>query len=146
MTLEEELRDALRRLVPESAIVFEASTADYFHLIEKRYPLGGSKIDWRHVPVAKDRDVDITAERYFDEALAFTEEVLASERFDREREVLVLDDGNIDPALRMSLSTFIVCMHEILKTFHHTYVIPADGSWVLVYTMEGNLNFGYAPT
>ncbi len=143
MTQEEELRQDLRRLVPESAIRFENPSDSFFRLIETRYPFGGSKIDWRLVPTAKEAEVSTD---YFHDALAFTETILVSEGFDREREVLVLDDGTIDSALRMSLSTFLVCMSDILHRFQHTYVTPDDASWVLVYTMEGNLNFGYAPS
>lgn len=142
MTLEEELRQDLRRLVPEAAISFDASSDSYFRLIGNRYPFGGSKIDWNRVPAAKGADV---VTDYFHDALAFTESVLVAEGFDREREVVVLDDGTIDPALRMSLSIFLVCMSDILHRFQHTYVMPADASWVFAYTMEGQLNFGYAP-
>jgi hypothetical protein len=144
MTMEEELLEELRRDHPGPNIVVEPSSYEYFRLLERRYPLGGSKIDWDRVPTGRVRP-NADPARWTDEAVAFTEHVIKVERLDRGTHVVAIGDGPVDVALRLSLQTLVSCLPTLLHLPQHTYALPPDGRWCLAFTMEGNLSFGYAP-
>lgn len=147
MTPEEELRQELQREYPGSTIVVDPSSSGYFDMLRRRFPVRGSKIDWDRVPMAKVRRVATSSsEQYFDDAEEFAEEIVGSERLDREREVVVIGDSAMEGALRMPLFAFRSFLRSILRMPQHTYVLDADATWCLVFTMEGDLCFGYAPS
>jgi hypothetical protein len=142
MTPEDELLEDLRREFPGAEIVVDPTSHEYVDVVQRRFPFLGSKIDWDRVPRSQVRRVsDVT--RFMDEAVAFTLEVMASERLDREVQIAVIGDNAMDVTLRMSPSTFRRCLRTILDMPQHTYVLALDGAWCLVYTMEGDLCFGY---
>jgi hypothetical protein len=146
MTPEEALCEQLQREFA-SSIVVESSSTEYFALLEKRFPVQGSKIDWERVPTAKVRRAHAAdTERYLAEAAAFVQEVLESEQLDRECQVIAMGDSAMEKALRMPLSTLVLCLRNILPMPQHTYVLAPDAAWCLVFTMEGDLCFGYAPS
>ena len=69
MTPEEQLREELKRDYPGSTIIMEASSSGYFEVLQRRFPVCGSKIDWDKVPAARVCRVDTAnSEQYFDEA------------------------------------------------------------------------------
>jgi hypothetical protein len=144
MTPEEELLGQLQREHAPS-IILEPSSTEYFALLEKRFPVQGSKIDWEKVPTAKVRRGHAAdSERYLHDAVLFTHEVLESEQLDRECQVIAMGDSAMEKALRMPLSTLVLCLRHILEMPQHTYVLAPDAAWCLVFTMEGDLCFGYA--
>jgi hypothetical protein len=145
MTPEQELREALERQYSEAGIVFEPSSNEYFDLLQKRFPVCGSKIDWDRVSTARVKPVDTSSEQYFDDAMKFAEEIFESELRDPQSLVVVIGDSAMEGALRMPLSTLRSSLRSILRMPQHTYVLAPDAAWCLVFTMEGDLCFGYAP-
>lgn len=147
MTPEEELLEDLQREHPAPEIAVEPSSDAYFALLQRRFPVRGSKIDWDRVPAARVRRADLAdSEKYFEEASAFAEEVWSSEQLDPALLVVVVGDSAMKSALSMSLQTLRSCLPGILRMPQHTYVLPPDASWCMVFTMEGDLCFGHAPS
>jgi hypothetical protein len=147
MSPEEELRDEIQRKYPEAGITIEVSSEPYFEALQRHFPVRGSKIDWDRVPRAQIRQADTAnSEKYFDNAVAFTEEILESERLDRDRDVVVIGDSAMEGAFKMRLWVLRSLLRSILRMPQHTYVLGPDTSWCLVFSMEGDLCFGYAPS
>ena len=147
MTPEEELRAELQQGYPGLPITIEPSSSEYFEMLQRRFPVCGSKIDWDRVPNSTIRRVNtVDSEHYFDEAIAFVREMLESEGLDRESQAVVIGDSAIEGAFRMPLYTLVLCLRTILRMPQHTYVLAPNGAWCLVLTMEGDVCFGYAPS
>jgi len=145
MTPEEELREELERENPGATITVERTSSGYFDMLQKRFPVRGSKIDWGRVPTAQVRRADTAnSEKYFDEAARFTQEILDSEQLDLECHVIVVGDSAMEGAFRMPLWALRSSLRSILRMPQHTYVLDPDAAWCLVFTMEGDLCFAYA--
>lgn len=146
MTPEDELLEELRPERAKAEIRVESSSMPYFELLQSRFPVCGSKIDWDKVPGAMVQRMElIDSEQYFDEAERFLEKVLAEKRLDTEREVVVIGDSAMEYALKMPPKTLALCLRRILRMPQHTYVLRPDGSWCMTFTMEGDACFGHAP-
>jgi hypothetical protein len=147
MSPEEELRDEIQHKHSEAGITIEVSSEPYFEALQRHFPVRGSKIDWDKVPGARIRQADtVSREEHFDKAMAFTEEILETERLDRECHVTVIGDSAMEGALKMRLWVLRSLLDSILRMPQHTYVLGPDTSWCLVFSMEGDLCFGYAPS
>lgn len=146
MEYEEEL---LVRLGPElerAEVSVGPSSADVVDVIESRFPLVGSKIDWDSVPGAiVKRVMRRENDAYAASALNFVRELLGAGRIDGLQAVLVVGDGPVDVVLSMTVEVLMKCLARILDVPQHTYVTPPDGRWCIVMTMEGDLCFGVAP-
>ncbi len=148
MTPEEELLEEIRREYPEpnGEVVVHPSSDEYFRTLERRFPVVGSQIAWSRVPGARVQSLDtVDSERYFDQAEEFAREVWAAEDLDRERPVMVIGDSAMEVALEMSPRALMQCLRNILRMPQHTYVLAPDASWCMVFNMEGDVCFGYAP-
>ena len=145
MTPEHELLEEIRPERERAELTVEPSSMPYFELLEKRFPVHGSKIDWDKVPGAVVQAMQLSdSELYFKEAGSFLEEILVKEQLDGEVQVVVVGDGAMECALRMPLKILASCMRRILRMPQHTYVLVPDGSWCMVFTMEGDACFGRA--
>src|SRR5262249_4038288 len=112
----------LQRQYPGDAIVLEPSSGTYFDMLQKRFPVRGSKIDWDRVSMARVNRVDTAdSEQYLDDAEAFAHDIQESERLYPDYRVVVIGDMP-----------------------QHTYVLAPDAEWCLAFTLEGDLCFGYA--
>jgi hypothetical protein len=145
MTPEEELLERLSRQGVH--FVREPTAAPYFAVLARTYPACGSKIDWRQVDRSKLSSADITDwERYLPAALSFLQEVTEQGELSGDLEVVVIGDSSMEGALVMRLDAVFACLESLLEMPQHTYVLPRDGRWCAVFTMEGDLCFGYAPS
>lgn len=147
MTLETELHDELRNICGKGELEFQASSEGYFVLLEQRFPLIGSKIDWSQVPTSIERRFDVLdSERHADAAAAFMEEISASQNFAPETRIVVIGDSAMEGAVVLSLQVLRACLRSFVMMPQHTYVTNAEASWCMAFTMEGDLCFGRAPT
>ena len=146
MTPEDELLEVLQSACATGKIEILSSSDAFFRLLEKRFPVCGSKIDWEEVPgsVVRNTGTD-DSEVHFDECEAFAAATWQAEDISRDQTVVVIGDSSMNVALVMSIGTLTACLREILRMPQHTYILPKDASWVMVFTMEGDLCFGYAP-
>ena len=106
------------------------------------FPLSGSKIDWRatrgHLSVVEtSRHRELVAfSNFFDRQ---------SKELGRESVAYYLNDSQIDCSLRASLWTFSRHLNKIIGIPGHHYFVADDISWCMALSMEGDMDFGYAP-
>ncbi len=148
MSPEEELLEELQRKLSSagSQLEVQPSSAEYFVVLQERFPVYGSKIDWESVPGARIESIDTAdSENYFERAEIFANEVWNAEGIDCERSVVVIGDSAMDVALKMPLHALRSCLRRILAMPQHSYVLASDASWCMSFTMEGDVSFAYAP-
>lgn len=138
-TFEDEIREALRAEFDTGSLK-EAGTADeIFRLIKDRYPISGSKIDWRRVPGAIRCFEDIKSKRperfirFFDEACA---------QFELKGPVFYAGDSATDFALAGSIQSMRRALPELIDIPQHHYFVGPNASWCFCFTMEGDMDFG----
>jgi hypothetical protein len=147
MTPEEELMDVLQREFAGNAITIEASSTQYFSLLQARFPMRGAKIDWDRLTTAKVRRVHTSnGEQYINDAMMFARETIETEQLDLTSQVVAIGDSAMDKSLKMPISTLLLCLPNIVAMPQHTYILATDASWCLAFTMEGDLCFGFAPS
>jgi hypothetical protein len=117
----------------------------YFRLLEQRFPLAGSKIDWTRVPRSIVVEADPQdADSQLRHATSLLLDVTAAEGIADERVVVVIGDSAMEDAVSLPLAVLRAAMPAFLALPQHLYVLPEDGSWCLSFTMEGDVAFGHA--
>lgn len=141
-TFETELRAALASPVNAGLIEIIPQSDDLAARISTAFPFSGSKIDWRatggHFSAkepARDREFAVFSD-FFDRR---------SRELGRETVAYYLNDSQIDCSLRASLWTFSRHLEPIIRVPGHHYFVADDLSWCMTLTMEGDMDFGYAP-
>ncbi len=124
----------------------EPSSRRYFGEVQRRYPVIGSKIAWSQVVGAVVESAAINdGDAYLAAAESFVDRSRAIHRLSDKEEVVVVGDSAMDGALRMSLESLRRCLGVVLGMPQHTYVLAQNADWCFVFTMEGDLCFGFAP-
>lgn len=141
-TFETELRVALASPVKAGLIEIIPQSDEVAARISTAFPFYGSKIDWRATKghfsareAARDREFAVFFD-FFDRR---------SRELGRETVAYYLNDNQIDCSLRASLWTFSRHLQPIIGVPGHHYFLAYDLSWCMALTMEGDMDFGYAP-
>lgn len=125
----------------------ESTAAPYFAALALNFPTCGSKIDWGQAGRSTLSSADITDwQQYLPVAFSFLQEVSEQSELSGDLEVVVIGDSSMEGALVMRLDAVFACLESLLAMPQHTYVLPRDARWCVVFTMEGDLCFGYAPS
>jgi hypothetical protein len=136
----------LQRYEGNELVRSSGSSDPYFRLLEHRFPVVGSKIDWERVPNDVVRVTDPTdSERYARDATTLLTEIVQAERLSDEQQVIVIGDSAVERALVVPMRVFQESLNWFLELPQHLSVIRDDGSWCFSFTMEGDLAFGRAP-
>jgi hypothetical protein len=116
-----------------------------FRMLERRFPVVGSKIDWGQVPGAVVRQTDPTNPVCeATDAATILSDVARDESLSEAQIVIVIGDSAMEQAMAMPFATLRVSIRELLELPQHLYVMPEDASWCFSFTMEGDLAFGRA--
>jgi hypothetical protein len=115
-----------------------------FKLVQKKFPILGTRIDWRAIPhfhqhinaAYPDCLVEIR-----DAVSQLIDKYLPNEK----RIVSICFDGGTDAVLTCSLDTLKKIAPDVFTTPQHIYVLPSDGSWCINYSFEDDLFFGFSP-
>lgn len=106
------------------------------------FPFCGSKIDWRATrghcsgrELSRDRELVAFAD-FFDRR---------SKELGRDSIAYYVNDNQVDWALRASLWTFSRHLEAITEIPGHHYFVADDLGWCMALTMEGDIDFGFAP-
>ena len=141
-TFETELRAALASPVKAGLIEIVPHSDGIATRLSEAFPFFGSKIDWRatkgHLGAlepSRDRELP-TFSAFFHRR---------SEELGRESVAYYLNDNQIDCSLRASLWTFSQYLQPIIEMPSHHYFVGDDLGWCMALTMEGDIDFGYAP-
>lgn len=141
-TFETDLRIALAGPVKTGLIEIIPQSDGIAARISTVFPFSGSKIDWRatrgHLSALEpSRGRELVAfSDFFDRR---------SKELGRESVAYYLNDSQIDCSLRASLWTFSRHLHPIIEVPGHHYFLADDLSWCMALSMEGDMDFGYAP-
>ena len=122
------------------------SPDSYFSILERRFPLVGSKIAWSQAPNSVMRETDSQdSERYARDAVKMLSDVVKAEGMADEQIVIAIGDSLMEDVVSLPLGILRESLSEFLELPQHLYVLPEDGSWCFSFTMEGDLAFGHAP-
>jgi hypothetical protein len=134
-------------------MVATRETQSRFDLLERRYPIGLNRIDWRGVrnhrvidvlEMKSGQEVDHgTHVRKLQHARGALVELLATAGGGEQADVTWFGD-DYDLSLSMQPRTLLECYVTLFATPQHSYVIPDGAEWCLNYTMEGVLYIGRA--
>ena len=139
------LKGFARRHEGDQRILTGKAPDPYFRILERRFPIVGSKIDWEKVPhaIVKGSNSE-NSEKYFRDATTLLADVAKMERISEEEVVIAIGDSAMEEAVSLPLGVLIIGVREFLELPQHLYVMAEDGSWCFSFTMEGGLAFGRA--
>ncbi|MBI4511516.1 MAG: hypothetical protein HY698_17920 [Deltaproteobacteria bacterium] len=141
-------REFLEELARRHQDVVQAGGAPdpYFRILERRFPVVGSKIDWERVPRAIVRETDPQdPERHARDAATLLLDVVEAEGISEERVVIAIGDSAMEKVVSLPLGVLRASIRDFLELPQHLYVLSEDASWCFSFTMEGDLAFGHAP-
>ena len=141
MSFDDELALEIADLVSAGDVRVLESSDDYIRLLEETYPWGGSKIDWARVPNAigeRNSDSNDVAG-----CRAFTLKVLRDHVLSGE--VVYISDSALDISLIFSVAKLSKMVPILVQYPQHHYFMEKDAKWCLVFTHEGDMDFGFQP-
>lgn len=110
--------------------------------VSATFPFVGSKIDWRELTCHRHARTEAK-----NISLDFSNFLVGvCDQVGQEAPAIHIVDGNVVCALRASIWTFQQNLNPILKIPFHHYFFSEDLSWCVALTMEGDMDFGFAPT
>jgi hypothetical protein len=114
-----------------------------FRLMAEIYPASGSKIAWSNVPGAisdRARCGDQEVEQFitFIRALKLTSTLTT--------DVTYVGDSATDAAVEGSLDGILAALPKLINVAQHHYLIGPRGAWCACLSMEGDMDFGFAPS
>lgn len=109
--------------------------------INERFPFIGSKIDWGAIPGSIVKRLSSTDEMA--ECISFMADCLKG--MEKASPVVIIGDGVMQFKIETNLSNIECCFYDVLELPQHTYITTPLCEWCLVFTMEGDMCFGYAP-
>jgi len=136
-TYGDELLEALASPI-EAGLIKVVSEGPVAAGLEAAFPFSGSKIDWSAV-AGHDRAVETHPNEHTDFLEFFARH---ARRLGAGNEAFYLCDGPWDFVLSATLFTFERHLPLFITVPAHHYFISQDFSWCMVYTMEGDIDFG----
>lgn len=138
---EELLGPALRDAQKAGRIVLDPTSDQFFTRLARNFPANGSKIYWSRIPGAIGTVLD---EDGISGALGFTSAI-------RRRHALAgpaeyAGDSLTEFVIRGDLDDLIGLLPKLLEIPQHHYVAAANGTWCFCFSMEGDADFGFAPS
>lgn len=136
---EDDLRQALAEEISAGNLTELDASDQVFALLSEKFPVFGSKIDWKNVPFsieAHEADTTFHSERFeefFDE-MCLKHSLVGS--------VLYAGDGAADIALEGALDVMRRALPAILDIPQHHYFVETHGRWCICLTMEGDMAYG----
>jgi hypothetical protein len=137
-----ELRKVLRAELEGSRIRELGDSSPVFAQIATAYPITGSKIDWRRVPGSIELVEEDEVMRV-EEFIGFFDEVV--QKFSLSGDVVYVGDSATECAFAGSLEYMRAVLSKLLAIPQHHYLVGADVSWCVSFTMEGDMGFGFRP-
>ena len=145
---QEIIRD-LNEWIVKDLIEVRLQNEEFFNLLEKKFPISVNRIDWSRVNPHREvfffsGKVEVKCAERQDALAAFRDTLKKwlSEVGTRDSDVITFVGDDSEVAVRMTIDTFLKCYPVLLVQPQHGYVLPADGSWCLNYTMESDLFLG----
>lgn len=140
------LNKLARRHLGDQTVQTGMSPDPGFRLLERRFPMIGSKIAWEKVPRAVVRETDPRdPDRHVRDAAKLLLDVTKAEGIAAEQVVIAIGDSAMEEAVSLPMGVLLESVRDFLELPQHLYVLPEDGSWCFSFTMEGDLAFGHAP-
>lgn len=138
---EQDLREALSSPIAAGVIEVWPSDRSVVEGLERAFLFSGSKISWEAV---RGHQAATQAQQGHEEFRCFFD----ARRSDLggDRIAFYLNDNLMNCAARASLFAFQRHLDVILRMPAHHYFVAADFSWCIVYTMEGDIDFGWSPS
>ena len=137
---DQQVRDALRPAFDGGQLTTIDEVDDLFRRLESAFPIARSKIDWNKVPgsiyLASKGAKRENFQRFFHENM---------ERMGLDTTALYLSDAALSFAIAGTVRSLGQSLHSILENPEHHYFVASDFSWCMALTMEGDMNFGFAP-
>ena len=139
---EEELLQDLDNEIRTGAISIGPDSAIYFSRLAECYPVLGSKIHWSKVPASIEacEPLDDLQSRAFSDFFAkmIADHNLSGPAF-------YMGDSAVNFIIVASVEEFSKQIGVLLSVPQHNYIVAADFSWCIVFTLEGDMAFGYSP-
>ena len=139
---ESELRQSLSAAMESNQIREVGDSSVFFAQLMDYYPAKGSKIDWKNIPESVEKieeDDSLQIERF----LEFFDEIVR--RIGLTGDAIYVGDSATDFALQAPLTIMREALPELLTVPQHHYLIGAESSWCMCFTMEGGMGFGFRP-
>jgi hypothetical protein len=132
--------DLLQALTDEIALgrvrVCE-SCAPWFDKLNARFPASGSKIAWSEVPGSESSHGSIECFVQFAKDVVRFHGLTGS--------AVYIGDGLTNIAVLADVNDLLSIVDRMLIFPHHHYVVSESVDWCMSYTMEEDMDFGFAP-
>ncbi|TPJ29423.1 hypothetical protein [Mesorhizobium sp. B2-7-2] len=135
---DDEIRESLEALFLSGELVDLGDSSHFFRLLERSFPVSGSKIDWIKLPkrATKGTEDDLDFARFFEE-IASEQELFG--------DVIYVGDSLTDLALKSHIDIMIDILPLLIEIPQHHYFIDSEYRWCICLSMEGDMDFGISP-
>lgn len=139
---EGELLQDLDNEIRAGAISIGPDSAEYFSKLAACYPVLGSKIQWSKVPssIEQSEPLDDLQEKAFSD---FFGRMITLHKLSGP--AIYMGDSAVNFALLSSVEEFSRKLSVLLQIPQHHYFVARDFSWCIVFSLEGDMSFGYRP-
>lgn len=139
--LAEELLADLDPAILSGEVAVEPSSDQYLARLQATFPVMGSKVAWSKVPGALEETASPDA--YVEDCLRFYDRVRTG--YALHGACVVMGDSQVEFALLTTVERLRGHLHRILAISQHHYIVSAEFTWCIAFTMEGDMAFGFAP-
>jgi hypothetical protein len=141
-TFDDEARIQLSQEFTSGVLRYIGDSIPIFRMLADKYPISGSKIAWSNVHGAI-HERNCNGQREVEQFAAFVtgrklNSTLAAD-------VIYIGDGLTDFAVEGSLENIIAALPILINVAQHHYLIGPKFCWCACWTMEGDMDFGFAP-
>ncbi len=140
-TFAEELLSDLDQAIRSGEVAIETSSDQYFARLQSTFPVLGSKIEWSNVPAAIEEVASPQAG--IQDCLRFYDRVRST--YGLHGPCVVIGDSQVDFSIVTTVEDLRGHLDRILAIPQHHYIVAADFTWCMAFTLEGNMAFGFAP-
>jgi hypothetical protein len=141
-THNDDLLEAVDTEISNGWIHVAPDSAEFFSKLGAKFPTLDSRIDWSKIPNAV-TEYSENVEQQLNDFTSFFNKVV--DDYGLQGSVIYAGDGATDSAFILSTNLFKTHIKAFLSIPQHHYVVAENFAWVMVFTFEGDMGFGFAP-
>jgi hypothetical protein len=130
--VDDEIRNGWIHVVPDSA--------PFFSKLGAMFPTLGSRIDWTKIPKAV-TEYSANVEQQPNDFSSFFNRIVAD--YSLQGHVIYIGDGATDSAFVLPVDLFKTYTKVFFSIPQHHYLVAENFAWVMVFTFEGDMGFGF---
>jgi len=142
-SFEEELLEILEEYLKNGDILIFEDGKDVCNDILAKFSFSGSKIDWRKVPGSICEN-STCRESEINDWMVFFEKIFTEYQLEESEWIFYINDNAFSFILVIKTKVLKGILPKLLEFPMHHYVYDYNGRWIISFTHEGDMAFGFS--